>query len=494
MGRRPAFLLSAREAQNLSALASFRETSEKKSKISCRARFQTPLERVSDHRFNRKIDGKNMNTQNVSFQSLRLLCSRAKARLVNHILMNTYLIQKKISTWSRNALVTKIARAQVSRISLTIVAVIAAAAAFIGNSSAQPQAFLDAQRQTPRYRVIDLGTVGDLIESSANSINERGQIVGNASQDSAFASAHAAFWAGGCGGPGIELSNGGEAGGTRAFGINPRGQIIGAAGQEAYSSFHAVYWASSSSPRITLTGPGGGLGYQGLAINARGRDFVGSTFNDDLSFFRVLVWANSSSFPGATQRLIRLEQCWIGPEFHCLNDAGQIVGGAFNEAATLDRAVFWANGGSPAVDLGTVAGELTHSFAEAINNKGQIVGEAWNDSFAVFHALYWANSASPAIDLGALGGDLTNSVAEGISNNGQIIGYAYNDDFSVQHAIFWANSNTPAIDLNSAIPTGSGWELQRAGGIGPSGVIVGRGIFAGQSRGFALIPRHGQGD
>ena len=437
---------------------------------------------MSDRRFNLKTDGKNMNTQNVSFQSLRLLCSRAKARLVNHTLMNTYLIQKKISTCSRNTLATKIARAQVHRISLAII-VIALAATFVGNSSAQPQAFLGAHQQTPRYTVIDLGTVGDLIESSANSINERGQIVGNSSQDSAFASAHAAFWAG-SGSPAIELSNGGEAGGTRAFGINPRGQIIGVTGQATNSSFHAVFWASSSSPRITLTGPGNGLGYNGLAINARGQ-IVGNTFNDDSSFFRVLVWANSSSFPAQLSGLPGLSNAGLD-QFHCLNDAGQIVGGAFNEALTLDRAVFWANSGAPAVDLGTVAGELTHSFAEAINNNGQIVGEAWNDSFAVFHALFWANSASPAIDLGALGGDLTNSVAEGINNNGQIIGYAYNDDFSVQHAVFWANSNTPAIDLNSAIPTGSGWELQRARGIGPSGVIVGRGIIGGHSHGYVL--------
>jgi len=39
------------------------------------------LERESDYRFNLKIERKHMNTQNVSFQSLRLLCSRAKARL-----------------------------------------------------------------------------------------------------------------------------------------------------------------------------------------------------------------------------------------------------------------------------------------------------------------------------------------------------------------------------------------------------------------------------
>jgi hypothetical protein len=41
----------------------------------------TPLERESDYRFNLKIERKHMNTQHVSFQSLRLLCSRAKARL-----------------------------------------------------------------------------------------------------------------------------------------------------------------------------------------------------------------------------------------------------------------------------------------------------------------------------------------------------------------------------------------------------------------------------
>lgn len=367
---------------------------------------------------------------------------------------------------------------------LTALTMAAAVTAGAVNAWAQQPTRPDTQPHTPLYTVKDLGPLGgESSESVARAINDRGQITGR-SYDPAFTNVRAVFWANGSSSP-AELI-----GGSNAYGINNRGQIVGDAYGEGPFADQAVFWANSSSAAIALLTPSGGNS-NALEINNAGQ-IVGNFFNDDGTFVRVLFWNNSRSFPVQLSGLPGgLTNTDLGARRN-INDAGQVVGESFSE--TANRATFWASSGSPAVALGMPAGELNHTFAEAISNNGQIVGEAFDAGFSTFQALYWASSTSPAVELGALGGGLTNSDAQGINNQGKIVGDAFNHDFSIEHATLWPNSSSPAIDLNTLIPAGSGWVLQNAVVINEKGEIAGHGTIGGHTHGFVLIPRHGRGD
>lgn len=225
-----------------------------------------------------------------------------------------------------------------------------------------------------------------------------------------------------------------------------------------------------------------------LDINAS-RQIVGNAFSDDNSYFRAYFLATPTSeavllpaLPGA------LSQTGLDAR-QCLNDAGQVVGGANDPAYTVMHAIFWANSQSVPVELGALGGDFTSSFAEALNGSGQIVGEAVTSDFSSSRAVYWASSSSAGIDLGALDEELTESDAQSISDAGQIVGGAYNPDDSIRHAVLWADVNSPAVDLNNLIPANSGWLLVEAFSINRLGMISGDGVLDGHTHGFVLVPK-----
>ena len=339
------------------------------------------------------------------------------------------------------------------------------------------------------YRVIDLGALGDgFKESSAETINSWGQIAGYSS-DTSTSEMLAVFWAHPGSAP-VALSVGGPV--SDALGINESGSMIGVVGGIGSSSFHAVAWANSKSVPQTLPGPGGELGYKGISINDHGQ-MVGNAFSDaDPYFLEALFWANRHSLPVPLKGLSGLSNpglSYIGflgrPP---INNAGQIVGHAFNYDDTIQHAVFWADSTSPATQLGAI-GKLDQSGAVAINNAGDIVGFAYSSDTGITHGALWDTSGSPPIDLGALDDPLTSAEALGINDGGQIVGDAYNADFSIDHAVYWPDALDAAIDLNDLIPSGSGWVLQVAREINYSGIIVGEGTVGGHTHAFALVPR-----
>ncbi len=111
-----------------------------------------------------------------------------------------------------------------------------------------------------------------------------------------------------------------------------------------------------------------------------------------------------------------------------LNDAGQVVGTAFNFKVQF-RAFLWNSGAIK--DLGTFGGN--YSGASGINNKGQVVGSAQSSS-GTSHAFLWTNGTMK--DLGSLGGGA--SSATSINNKGQVVGRAATSS-DTHHAFLWNN-------------------------------------------------------
>ncbi|MDQ6860006.1 MAG: dockerin type I domain-containing protein, partial [Verrucomicrobiota bacterium] len=332
------------------------------------------------------------------------------------------------------------------------------------------------------YSVRDLGLVSaDASESVARGINDLGQITGR-EFNADHSVQNALFWP--AGGNALKLMGGAPG---SAYAVNNNGQIVGSVGEAGPGPDHAVYWQNSTSAAATLAAPGEYPLYNGLHINANGQ-IVGNEFNDDGSAGYAVFWSNASSLPIT---LMNLPGSYTGTGLgarRCLNNAGQIVGVAYNNDVNIAHAVFWASSGSTPVDLGTLGGELTGSEADDINNSGQIAGYAFNDSFSNVKGVFWASSTSPGMALAPLSPEISNAQPSGINDAGQVVGEAFDPAFTIDRAVLWANSSSPATDLNSVIPPGLGLVLTRAIAINNPGAIVGDASVAGHTRGFLLQP------
>jgi probable HAF family extracellular repeat protein len=247
---------------------------------------------------------------------------------------------------------------------------------------------------------------------------------------------------------------------------------------------------------MELPGLPTGLSGDASAINPSGQ-IVGSFFSSDFSVQRPIFWPKSSAAP------IYLAE--FGDNFpHGLaisvNAAGNILGDGCDADFVECHVAFWANSASTPVALASPGGEFIYTdigyssqflVAPALNNAGSMVGFAYNADYSQTRAVFWASSVSPAVVLSTTG-EFSNGTAEGINDNGQIVGTVYNSDFSHLHAFIWASSTSQGIDLNTLIPPGSGWRnLAAARSINNRGEISGAGsLNNGIEHAFVLIPVH----
>jgi probable HAF family extracellular repeat protein len=342
---------------------------------------------------------------------------------------------------------------------------------------------VDAPQASPqlRYTVIDLGP------RVANAIGESGRIVGATLFG---AEIHAAYWDNSQSPPidlgtlpGFTLSS--------ATDINPRREIVGLAG--IFPALRPLFWASSQSAPVEL--PGVPVGLFGIAshINPVGQ-IVGWFLSEDFSVQRAVFWPNSNA---ASVYLPELSNELPHSIAAVINASGNIIGDGCDADFVECHAAFWASSTSTPVALASPEGQfiytdigLSGGVGSELNNAGRMVGFAYNADFSETRAVFWASSTSPAVIL-STAGEFINGGAEAISDRGQIVGNAYNSDFSILHAFIWPSSTSQGIDLNTVIPSDSGWELQHASDVNNRGEITGFGVLNGARHAFVLIPVHG---
>jgi probable HAF family extracellular repeat protein len=214
-------------------------------------------------------------------------------------------------------------------------------------------------------QILNLGTFGGN-ESYAWSVNDRGQVVGFASNmtpdqftGSVFAwgatQTHAFLWQNG------RMQDLGTLGGpdSDALIINERGQITGMSmtGSGAVDPF---LWENGRM--IDLGTLGGTFGYPDM-INSRGQVVGASNLEGDQTSLPFL-WDN-----GVLKNLETLggsngEARWI-------NDAGEAAGWATFSGEQVVHATLWKEG--KIIDLGTTA-DFPCSYANGINSSGQVLG------------------------------------------------------------------------------------------------------------------------
>jgi probable HAF family extracellular repeat protein len=356
-------------------------------------------------------------------------------------------------------------------------------------------------KKLPRYRVIDLGTLGGTV-SGALAINSKGWVTGFSFLPG-DANLHALLWRRGVktdlgtlGGP-----NSTPNGFMDSASVNERGEIAGAAESSAADPLGENFflcnfpdglgllclpflWEDGAMMPLPTLGGNNGAAFQ---INNRGQA-VGAAENTthdptcvapQVLQFKPVIWEE-----GVIQELPTISGDPDGVAF-AINDRGQAVGVSADCTLTPGHALLWQDGN--VTDMGTLSG-LALAPTD-INNQSQVVGTAF-DNANTNRAFLWQNGV--AIDLGTLPGDVMGH-ANAINDKGQVIGQSVPGN-SLPRGFIWQNG--VMTDLNTLISADSNLYLFDPQDINSRGEIVGQAIEknTGAFLGFLSIPCNEEAD
>lgn len=313
-----------------------------------------------------------------------------------------------------------------------------------------------ATAQAGSYSIKRLGTLPGATESTANDINNAGQVVGVSDPDLD----HAFIWKAGIM---RDLGNLPSAVGADACAINNLGQVVG----EAYAwtiladhpLLHAFIWDENQ-------------GMQDLGTLSVGIESSASGINDVGQVIGVSVPPTQS--PGSPSSyaflwdevngMRDLSYLTGGTEVsaRAINNLGQVVGTS-NLPDGSTHAFLWdaINGMR---DLGTLSGG-SGSSASGINNAGHVVGTA-EDINSMSVPFIW-DAVQGMSQLPTLP-SAVRSEASAINNADQVVGWSRMED-GTDHAFIWDAVN--GIQDLGALPGGT---EARAFAINDAGQIVGR--------------------
>jgi probable HAF family extracellular repeat protein len=220
--------------------------------------------------------------------------------------------------------------------------------------------------------VVDLGTLGTGFYSEAWGVNNLGQVVGSSFTNggNGLSGVHAFLYS--PGGALVDLTP--ETDNSRALDINDAGQVVGY--KTALGGYHAFRWHAGSFQDLGVL-PGFAHSF-GWAVSADGRvaGNVTSASGNSERFFRYTEGTGLQDLGGAGEHNVALG----------INTSGQVVGTRGNFSK---RAVLFTDGAGLR-DLDTLIDPSLGWVllaANDINDAGQIVGYAFNNLTGQTHAV-----------------------------------------------------------------------------------------------------------
>ena len=323
-----------------------------------------------------------------------------------------------------------------------------------------------------QWRLDDIGAALLPIDTSiATSINSVGQVTGRVGNNTFIWQAGSGHF--------LPLGSYYSAYGQHQA-INDAGYVVGSVTTFVPGgTARAVLWPPGAEPEQvgTLVNPanwGVPVYSMGNGINNAG-DVVGAAFYTDGGTHAFLKHG------GHMTDLKSLPGLGDSAAFD-INAVGWVVGQSTGLSGTNATATLWRDG--QIVDLGGQCPiqSCWLTSAAAINDSGQVVGEGSLNNGTTL-AYLWRDGVMQ--NLGTLGG--VQASANGINSKGWVVGTSEVQLGDPWHAFLWNGSEM--IDL-SKLPgvAETGWILQSASDINDAGQIVGRGIFNGRIRAFALTP------
>jgi len=328
----------------------------------------------------------------------------------------------------------------------------------------------------PRYKLVDLGTLGgpnSVVNGSAPPmLNNKGVVAGQADTSTPCA------YLGGFVSPAFkwekgELINLGLLpGGCSSLpnSINSKGMIVGAGDigvidpQTGLPELRADFRYKG---QVINMGTFGGANSLSNGVNNRGQAIGGAenTDPDPWNFGGLVGLPSPTAWHGFIWQNGVLQDLGTlgGPDSFGLivNERGQIAGFSFTNSTpnattgfpTVDP-FLWQDG--KMTDLGTLGGTL--GFANAVNNDGQVVGFSDVAGDLTNHAFFWDDGV--LTDLGTLGGN--NSVANWINDAGEVVGTSDLPDGS-HHAFVWRKGAMTDLGTIGSDPCSDGYYLNERG-------------------------------
>ncbi len=324
-------------------------------------------------------------------------------------------------------------------------------------------------------RAADITRIGTLggSESVGLDINNAGQVVGQANL-AGDKNAHAYIWQNGVI---TDLGALGSEANSSAEGINNLGEVVGWSEAPA-GGRNAMYWHGDQTINInTQLGASNSVAWD---INDHG--VVVGQGNILPGFAKGWIWSKDTgggpagTLPG-----------YMGGANRAINNDGVVVGHSyfFGDPDHAHRAVQDSKGNWQSEEIGPAGYGL--SIATDVNSAGTMVGYASVEKNAPWSAvIFTGDGKDPVINLGNLKG-FAETEANAINDSGVIVGLAYPVDFN-DYAHAWVYFGGQMHDLNDLVDLGNQWQvLLNATGINAQGDIVGTGITAdGVLAGFVV--------
>lgn len=228
--------------------------------------------------------------------------------------------------------------------------------------------------------VTDLGTAGGE-SSEATGISLHGQVVG--ARTTGDGTTEAVLWEGGSATLLPPLPGGSY---SSANAISPTGDIVvGESDDSTHDSYHAVLWHDGQVVDLGTIGVSPlGEGSRAFGVNVRGQ-VVGLSTVSSSYYQHAFLW-----YDGAMTDLGTLGRTWSVAR--AVNAAGQVVGHSALGPTRL-HSFLWDDG--TMTDLGTLGG--TSNYAYDINARGQIVGSTQTAEYRS-HAYLWYRGVMTDLD------------------------------------------------------------------------------------------------